>query len=136
VATMSGASLYDDSYNANPGSVRAAVEFLAAQPGEHWLVLGDMAELGAESKKAHREIGALVRGLGIARLFCTGLASQHTAKGFGSGAEWRSTREELIELIGTPGPGVTILVKGSRSAGMERVVHALAGTTPARAGAH
>jgi UDP-N-acetylmuramoyl-tripeptide--D-alanyl-D-alanine ligase len=136
LVTMSGASLYDDSYNANPGSVRAAVEFLAAQPGERWLVLGDMAELGAETDKAHREIGEFVRSLAISRLLCTGASSQHTATGFGPGAEWRSTREELIELLGRPGPGVNILVKGSRSARMEKVVEALAGLTSPATGAH
>jgi UDP-N-acetylmuramoyl-tripeptide--D-alanyl-D-alanine ligase len=135
-AIISGANLYDDSYNANPGSVRAAVEFLAAQPGERWLVLGDMAELGAESDKAHREIGQFVRSLAISRLLCTGASSQHTATGFGPGAEWRSTREELIELLGRPGPGVNILVKGSRSARMEKVVEALAGLTSPATGAH
>jgi UDP-N-acetylmuramoyl-tripeptide--D-alanyl-D-alanine ligase len=136
VATLSGARLYDDSYNANPGSVRAAAEFLAAQTGERWLVLGDMAELGAETEPAHREVGELARRLGISRLFCTGPASEATAQGFGKSAEWRASREELIGLLGAAGPGVTILVKGSRSAGMEKVVEALSGTTPAPGGAH
>lgn len=136
LTSLSGARLYDDTYNANPGSVRAAAEFLATQAAECWLVLGDMAELGPGSEQAHREIGELAKSLGISRLFCTGPAGQSTAKGFGAGAEWRATREELFELLGKAGPGVTILIKGSRSAGMEKLVEALSGSVPTAVGTH
>ncbi len=121
------AQLYDDSYNANPGSVHAAIGFLAALPGERWLVLGDMAELGPQGAAMHREMGEAARAAGIERLYCAGSESRHTAAGFGADARWCATVPELASLLrGELRDGVTVLVKGSRSSGMERVVQALA----------
>jgi UDP-N-acetylmuramoyl-tripeptide--D-alanyl-D-alanine ligase len=118
-----GATLYDDSYNANPGSVQAAIEFLAARNGETWLVLGDMAELGPDSLSLHRETGALAKRAGVARLFCIGEQSRATAAEFGDGAEWFEASESLAESIrAMPKDGVTILIKGSRCMGLEKLV--------------
>lgn len=127
VAGRAQCRIYDDSYNANPGSVRAAIAFLEQLPGERWLVLGDMAELGPDSSALHREIGAAASAAGLDALLCTGPFSHDTADGFGASAEWFATLPELIaHLQARLRPGVTVLVKGSRSAGMERVVQALA----------
>lgn len=127
VAARRGLSLYDDSYNANPGSVRAAIAFLEKLPGERWLVLGDMAELGPDSAAMHREMGAAARRAGITRLYCAGPLSRAAVDAFGANAEWRESVPELIELLrAAVRSGVTLLVKGSRSMGMERVVQALA----------
>jgi UDP-N-acetylmuramoyl-tripeptide--D-alanyl-D-alanine ligase len=134
VAGRQGIDLYDDSYNANPASVRAAIAFLEALPGERWLVLGDMAELGPDSPAMHREIGEIARLSGVARLYCTGPQSRATAEAFGVNAQWCETAAELAAaLLPALHAGVTVLVKGSRSAGMERVVEALAreGAAPA-----
>jgi len=118
-----GATLYDDSYNANPGSVRAAIEFLAAHAGQTWLVLGDMAELGSESLALHREIGAEAKHAGVSRLYCIGEQSRTAADGFGNGAEWFADIQSLADtLTGLPKDGVTILVKGSRCMGLENLV--------------
>jgi UDP-N-acetylmuramoyl-tripeptide--D-alanyl-D-alanine ligase len=127
VAGRQGIQLYDDSYNANPASVRAAIAFLASLAGERWLVLGDMAELGPGSPAMHSEIGELARLAGVTRLYCAGPQTRATAEAFGAGAEWRESAPELTTLLLTAlRPGVTVLVKGSRSMGMERVVEALA----------
>lgn len=126
VAGPRGVALYDDSYNANPGSVRAAIAFLESLPGERWLVLGDMAELGPDSAAMHREMGELARRSGIARLYCTGPQSHAAAEAFGVNAEWREDLPGLVAAVQSAvKPGITLLVKGSRSAGMERVVQAL-----------
>ncbi|KAA0207624.1 MAG: UDP-N-acetylmuramoyl-tripeptide--D-alanyl-D-alanine ligase [Proteobacteria bacterium] len=120
-------TLYDDSYNANPGSVRAAIAFLGSQAGERWLVLGDMAELGPDSLQMHREMGECARLAGISRLYCAGSHSQAAAEAFGRNARHFSEVPALAAaLAGEVRPGITMLVKGSRSMGMERVVQALA----------
>lgn len=127
VAGPRGITLYDDSYNANPGSVRAAIAFLEGLAGERWLVLGDMAELGADSAAMHREMGTLARRCGVMRLFCTGSQCRSAAEGFGANAEWFEDVAGLsTALRAALRPGTTVLVKGSRSMGMERVVQALA----------
>jgi UDP-N-acetylmuramoyl-tripeptide--D-alanyl-D-alanine ligase len=121
-----GIKLYDDSYNANPASVAAAAEFVAAQSGESWLVLGDMGELGREAAAMHRAIGESARRAGVSRLLATGSLSQQTVAGFGAGGEWFESIEALIEaLLGALRADVNVLVKGSRAMRMERVVAAL-----------
>jgi UDP-N-acetylmuramoyl-tripeptide--D-alanyl-D-alanine ligase len=128
VPVAGGITLYDDTYNANPGSVRAAIAFLENLPGERWLVLGDMAELGPDSASMHREIGEAARQSGIVRLYCTGAQSQVTAESFGANGHWRASVPEIVAALEQDlRPGVTVLVKGSRSMGMERVVQALSG---------
>ncbi|HEY0180284.1 MAG TPA: UDP-N-acetylmuramoyl-tripeptide--D-alanyl-D-alanine ligase [Dokdonella sp.] len=122
----SGAVVVDDSYNANPGSFAAAIATLAGLPGERVLVVGDMAELGADAEKLHAEIGALAKRSGIERLRAVGRLSRAAADAFGAGAAHYADQPALIEALrGELREGVTLLVKGSRSSAMERVVRAL-----------
>lgn len=132
VAGINGCTLYDDSYNANPLSVHAAAEFLSALDGESWLVLGDMKELGDGAKDLHREVGASARASGIDRLFAIGELSQHIVDEFGIGAHWYADFDALIADAKTVGANVNVLVKGSRSMRMERVVDALRVSVPMR----
>jgi len=139
MSTMQGARLLDDSYNANPTSLRAALDLLAALPGERWLVLGDMRELGGDAAAIHEEAGRTARALGIDRLYSVGALAQQAAAGFGAQARHFATAEALIEalreeLAGADAGKVALLVKGSRSSRMERVVAALTGVS--LAGAH
>ena len=123
-----GARLIDDSYNANPGSVRAAIDTLAGIDGERWLVLGDMAELGADSTALHRDVGAYARARGIERLCTVGERSLDTCKGYGATAEHFANQAALIEALRSDlRHGITLLIKGSRSSAMDRVVGALLG---------
>jgi UDP-N-acetylmuramoyl-tripeptide--D-alanyl-D-alanine ligase len=126
VHSISGDTLYDDSYNANPVSVVAAAKFLAAQPGASWLVLGDMAELGDDAAELHAAVGSDLKNVGIDHLLATGELSRHTVQAFGKGGQWFASQDELIEMLqaSLDGNG-SVLVKGSRSTGMERVVRAL-----------
>lgn len=122
--------IYDDSYNANPGSLTAAIETLALERAPRWLVLGDMAELGPQASRLHARCGALARARGIERLYAVGPLSQAAAEAFGDGATHFARIETLIDELRTQWrPGITALVKGSRSARMERVVAALAGSS-------
>jgi len=131
-----GARLIDDSYNANPGSVRAGLRALAALEGQHWLVLGEMRELGEESAQMHAEIGEFARQSGVARLFAVGDDARHAVEAFGAGATWFASVEDLIaSLRAELAPGVTVLVKGSRSNRLERVAAAL-GAGAADGGSH
>jgi len=118
--------IIDDTYNANPGSLRAALEVLAEYPGAHWLVLGDMAELGANASDYHREAGTLARVLGVERLFAIGEFTRETVDTFGEGGQHFASRTELAEALADElAPEVTVLVKGSRSMRMEEVIAAL-----------
>ena len=122
---INGCTLFDDSYNANPLSVTAAVEFLSSLDGERWLVLGDMKELGEDAKELHREVGASARASGVDRLFALGDLSKASADAFGTGANWYQDIDTLIKDVRSADNGVNVLVKGSRSMRMERVVDAL-----------
>ena len=123
-----GVVLIDDSYNANPGSVRAAIDTLAQEPGERWLVLGDMAELGEGTAALHGEVGAHARASGIERLVTVGTLSAAASARYGANAEHHATHEAAIaSLRAQLARGATVLVKGSRSSAMEKVVHALLG---------
>ena len=129
---MSGAWLIDDSYNANPSSVRAGIEVLAQLDGKRWLVLGDMAELGDFSQASHAEIGAFAREQGIERLFATGALTAGTVESFGAGGQWFPDTQALsAALIASSNSGVRMLVKGSRVNRLEHVVEALT-AAPAR----
>lgn len=126
LTTSGGWRLIDDSYNANPASVRAAVSVLVSQPGEPWAALGDMRELGEDSEQLHAETGQMLRKLGVKRLFATGYRSPVMVNAFGKGGQHFATREALIaSLRADIHKDVVCLVKGSRSLGMEHVVHAL-----------
>ena len=126
LAGISGATIYDDSYNANPLSVVAAAEFLATLAGGKVLVLGDMGELGDDAPRLHRETGERIRGAGIERLMATGGLSRNTVDGFGDGATWYASVESLAEALRAEiKPDLNILIKGSRFMQMERVIAAL-----------
>ncbi|MDT8450819.1 MAG: UDP-N-acetylmuramoyl-tripeptide--D-alanyl-D-alanine ligase [Wenzhouxiangellaceae bacterium] len=121
-----GWRLIDDSYNANPASLYAALEVLAEHSGERWLVIGDMAELGESSDKLHREIGRAAREFRVDRLFAIGRHAAAAADAFGRGAETFDSMDGLIERLGDEvRPGVACLVKGSRSMNMDRIVSRL-----------
>ena len=121
-----GAVLIDDAYNANPGSVHAAIDTLSAAGGEAWLVLGDMRELGPDEVALHAEAGRRARAAGIARLLALGPLSAHAAQAFGEGARSFDSHEAVAQAVraGLRG-GVHVLVKGSRGSAMDRVVTAL-----------
>jgi UDP-N-acetylmuramoyl-tripeptide--D-alanyl-D-alanine ligase len=118
--------IIDDTYNANPASLKAGLEVLAAFPGRHWLVLGDMAELGDEAPSYHRKAAQLVRDYHIDRLLTVGELSRLTTASYGEGAHHHASLDALVASLGESlQPHTTVLVKGSRSMGMERVVAAL-----------
>jgi UDP-N-acetylmuramoyl-tripeptide--D-alanyl-D-alanine ligase len=129
-----GFELIDDSYNANPDSVRAAIDVLAEEAGPRLLVLGDMGEVGAQGPEFHREIGAYARERGIERLLAAGEMSRDAVAAFGEGAWHLASVELLVQalpevLARTPAGAAgfaSVLVKGSRFMRMERVVGALA----------
>lgn len=125
-----GSVILDDSYNANPASLRVALQTAAAEPGALWLALGDMAELGDAAADYHAEAGVLARELGVERLYAVGDLSAHAARAFGEHGYTFRSRSDLVEAL-RPGlaEGLRVLVKGSRSAGMEVVVQALVDET-------
>ncbi len=129
----SGWCVIDDTYNANPASLYAALQVLAGQSGEPWLVLGDMKELGDDSHKLHAELGDAARSLGVKRLFALGDASVATVEAFGDKAIHFDNKENLIAVLCAQlKPGVACLVKGSRSMGMEHVVSAISNQAECR----
>lgn len=124
-----GSRLVDDSYNANPDSLAAALDWLGEQPGPRWAALGDMGELGDYSELAHRDAGQAARRAGVQRLFLTGPLSRITADAFGEGAQWYPDHHRLstalLESLADSGEDTIILVKGSRNARMDIVADAL-----------
>lgn len=139
-AARGGAWLIDDSYNANPSSVRAAIEVLAQLPGPRWLVLGDMAELGEFAEAEHAAIGELARARGIERLYTFGGLAAHAAASFGAGArsfnDAPALTDALCAALGEGAADVRLLIKGSRLNRLERVVAALVPGAAAQAGGH
>ncbi len=125
-AGVGGVRLVDDSYNANPVSVTAAVELLSRRPGRRHLVLGEMLELGDEQDRMHADIGHLARQRGIERLWTIGASTVPAAEAFGEGAATFERMDSLLDALRRGlASGDTVLVKGSRGARMERVVAAL-----------
>jgi UDP-N-acetylmuramoyl-tripeptide--D-alanyl-D-alanine ligase len=123
-----GSWIIDDSYNANPSSVRAGLEVLRALSGATWLVFGDMAELGESSQDSHAHIGGYARDCGVKRMFAVGPLSSRAVETFGSGGEWFADSDSLTRRLQAElSPGVTVLIKGSRINRLERVVQALTG---------
>jgi UDP-N-acetylmuramoyl-tripeptide--D-alanyl-D-alanine ligase len=145
-----GVVLVDDSYNANPGSLNAAIDTLASAHGESWLVLGDMRELGADARALHEAAGRRAKDVGIARLYALGALSATAAAAFGEGGRQFDSHEalaaalraDIAALVGaasaaSPSTGdrklaaeaaptrLQVLVKGSRGSAMDRVVKAL-----------
>lgn len=126
LAGIHGLCLYDDTYNANPTSVVAAARFIAAQDGVSWMVLGDMGELGDDAIGMHRAVGEDIRKAGVARLLATGPLSRYAVEAFGAAGAWFESTDSLIaELNSSVADVANVLVKGSRSMRMERVVAAL-----------
>lgn len=123
-----GYELIDDTYNANPASVQAALAALDGDP--RWLVLGDMAELGDEAEAMHREVGVQARELGFKRFYGVGEYCQGAVSAFGAGGQHFLSVDDLLKTLCKEAPGsqAVILVKGSRSMRMERVVAALRNT--------
>lgn len=123
-----GRHLIDDTYNANPSSMKAAIDLLAALPGRKVLVLGDMGELGDATASGHHEVGEYANMKNIDALYATGQHSGEYAAGFGAQTRLFEDHQALLRALEAELQGVvTILVKGSRSARMERVVQGLTG---------
>ena len=124
-------TLVDDSYNANPDSVAAAIEVLAALPAPRWLVLGDMGEVGSQGPQYHADAGELARAKGIEHLWCAGALSVGTAQAFGAGARHFTDAPALIDALDQAPAAASLLIKGSRFMGMPRVVQAIMKDTDA-----
>jgi len=121
-----GTLLIDDTYNANPDSVLAAIAVLAERPGRQVLVLGDLGELGSHTKELHAELGRAARAAGIAHFFGLGTAVADTAAQFGPSGRTSQDPAELLDwLQPLRGPDTTMLIKGSRFMRMERIVEGL-----------
>ena len=122
----SGTLVIDDTYNANPESMQAAIAVLAAYQGRTIFVMGDMGELGDNAEAMHASIGEFAKRAGVRAMFALGEMSAAAAQSFGEGARHFSTVDELVDaLAGALEHGSTVLVKGSRFMRMERVVEAL-----------
>ena len=123
---LAGSKILDDSYNANPVSLAAALDVQANEPGEHWLVLGDMGELGDESVFMHKKAAEIAKQFGVVRLFAYGELTKHSVEAFGSGAFHYESHENLIEKLQNDLiAGVCVLVKGSRAMHLEKIVTAI-----------
>lgn len=128
-AGINGAVVIDDTYNANPDSMKAAINVLAKLTGKKILVLGDMGELGADAKEMHAEVGAYAKAAGLTALYCLGNLSVETVRSFGAGAEHFGSPEAIAQaVLPMLAQGTTVLVKGSRFMQMERVVNLLVAT--------
>jgi UDP-N-acetylmuramoyl-tripeptide--D-alanyl-D-alanine ligase len=122
-AGISGCIVIDDSYNANPEAMMAAIDVLTMQSGNHILVVGDMGELGEQAAQYHFELGQYAKQAKVNRLVAVGELSRHTVAGFGIDGEWFSSQQELVNgLVNSIKANDVVLVKGSRSAAMENVV--------------
>jgi UDP-N-acetylmuramoyl-tripeptide--D-alanyl-D-alanine ligase len=127
---INGAFLVDDSYNANPSSLKAGLDAFRAFEGPRWLVLGEMRELGDNADALHAEVGRYARQSGVERLLAVGEGSRFAVEAFGPGAHWFADVDALIaEARQSLRSGVTVLVKGSRANRLERVTAAL-GASP------
>lgn len=133
-----GCTIIDDSYNANPSSMRAAIDVLATCETPKILVMGDMGELGEGAAKLHQEIGTYAKAAGITQLFALGELSQHTVQAFGNGATHFNNPQALAAMLESYlVPQATVLVKGSRFMQMERVVALITnGHSNGNGGAH
>ncbi|MGF6598976.1 UDP-N-acetylmuramoyl-tripeptide--D-alanyl-D-alanine ligase [Paraburkholderia sp. GAS448] len=136
LGALAGATVIDDTYNANPDSMRAAIDVLASQPSPRVLVMGDMGEVGDNGPEFHREVGAYAKERGIDALFAMGEASRDACSAFGGEARHFDGVPALVAHLLQAGFGsaATILVKGSRFMQMERVVDAVTSPQPNAAG--
>ncbi|MHB1248906.1 MAG: glutamate ligase domain-containing protein, partial [Polaromonas sp.] len=122
-------TLIDDSYNANPDSMRAAIEVLAELPGPRLLVMGDMGEVGDQGPQFHDEAGQHARARGIEKLFTLGTQSQRAASAFGQGRHFNDMAELVAAVAAELPDSGSVLVKGSRFMKMERLVQAIVNQT-------
>ena len=124
---IKGATLIDDTYNANPDSMKAAIDVLARMPAPRIFVMGDMGELGEDEAAAmHAEVGAYARDQGIEAAYFVGDNSVEAAETFGADGLWFAAKDPLIQVLSHDLPEhATVLVKGSRFMKMEEVVEAL-----------
>lgn len=132
IALSAGKLLLDDSYNANVGSMTAAAQVLAEMPGYRVMVVGDMAELGAEAEECHRQVGEAARLAGVDKVLGVGLLSQTLIAAAGNGEHFQdkaAVTARVAELLSEHAV-ITVLIKGSRSAAMEQVVRALQEKAP------
>ncbi|MFZ9641928.1 MAG: UDP-N-acetylmuramoyl-tripeptide--D-alanyl-D-alanine ligase [Candidatus Methylopumilus sp.] len=134
-AGWAGAKLIDDTYNANPLSMQAAIDVLKASSGQRIFVMGDMAELGADAASMHAEIGQYAKAAGIQHFLALGALSQEAVTAFGEGAQHFASVETLVDALKPMlNADVTVLVKGSRSMRMEQVVDAIQAQTKSHQG--
>lgn len=129
-AGIGGARLFDDSYNANPASLAAALAVLGCEDGAKWLVFGDMGELGSQARVLHERAGKVAAEAGVERLFTIGGLAQYAHAQFGRGASHYDDQIDLIEALKTAlghcRQPTTVLIKGSRVMALDRVADALA----------
>lgn len=123
---INGAFLVDDSYNANPSSLKAGIDTFRRFSGPRWLVLGEMKELGESSMGLHAEVGRYARQAGMEKLFAIGDHSRYAVEAFGAGGQWFEDLDALITAVKQVlAPGAAVLIKGSRANRLERVAAAL-----------
>lgn len=123
---LAGSRVIDDTYNANPSSLRAGVSVLVDFPGKHYLALGDMGELGEDAVRLHHQAGVDAKQQGVDKLYAFGELAQQASHGFADGAEWFAQQQDMIQALQNDlHENVTLLVKGSRRMHMERVVEAV-----------
>jgi len=136
LGSMAGATVIDDTYNANPDSMLAAIDVLAERPSPRVLVMGDMGEVGDNGPEFHREVGAYAKARGIDALYALGDASRDACAAYGSEAHHCDDANALVAQLQQAGYGAaaTYLVKGSRFMKMERVVDAVTSPQPAAPG--
>ncbi len=121
-----GSRIIDDTYNANPASLKAALDVLRNMPGHHFLAIGDMGELGNNAEQMHRDAGRQAKDSGVNRLYAIGKYARFITQSFGKDAEEFNDHVSMISAINDElNPDVTLLVKGSRLMHMEKVVDAL-----------
>jgi len=124
ILRTAGITIIDDTYNANPASMEAAIKVLVKHQ-DNTLIVGDMAELGDAAEHEHKALGAIAKSLGVTTLYACGDFAHLVAESFGDSANAFSDQAELIKHLTKHPPVNTTLVKGSRSAHMEKVVTAL-----------
>lgn len=125
-AGINGSKVIDDTYNANPESLKVALDVLKGFPGEHYLALGDMGELGKGAEELHEQAGKHAKESGVKRLFTLGPLAELSGQAFGQGAESFQQHEDLIEILKNElHEKITLLVKGSRYMHMEKIVKAV-----------
>lgn len=128
--TASGVKILDDSYNASPASVKAAIDVIKIWQDKAWLVLGDMAELGTEAKHIHQEIGVYAKQAGIKNVVAVGNYCRHLVESFAQGGHWFAHQHDLINYLQKQvKQDHVVLIKGARSAAMDNVVSAMVNPT-------